>query len=46
MQRSLATGISLEALKFVKGYISISGNYCTGDAFNARQTDGDCMNIA
>ena len=25
---SLATGITLEALKFVKGCLSISGNYC------------------
>ena len=43
--RSLATGITLEALKFVKDYISISRNYCAGDAFNARRTDGNCMNI-
>jgi len=44
--RSLTTGITFEALKFVKVYLSFSGNYCARDAFNARQIDENCMNIA
>ena len=42
----MATGHAFEDLKILKGYVVISWNYCAGDVFVARQTDGNRMLIA